>query len=247
MTRWVCLLRGINVGGNNPIKMTDLVACVGEAGLRNVSTYIASGNVLFEHPESDAGKLTAQVERALSARFGYKARVVLRSHRQLQRVVEKRPRGFGARPEKFRYDVIFLKDHVTAGEALEAIPIREGRRRGHRRRRRAVRVAAGRAGEPEPALADHRPAGVPAPDDPELEHHREAARAARRGGGIASRHQAKPKAREVRPCHERITAARAEPRPPDIRLGRSLALPGGRRHVAAGHLASGGSRCNRWP
>ena len=47
MTRFIALLRGINVGGNNMIKMADLKAAFERRGFANVSTYINSGNVLF--------------------------------------------------------------------------------------------------------------------------------------------------------------------------------------------------------
>lgn len=45
MPRFVALLRGINVGGNTMLKMSDLKACLEQAGLENVVTYINSGNV----------------------------------------------------------------------------------------------------------------------------------------------------------------------------------------------------------
>ena len=47
MTNYVALLRGINVGGNNLIKMTELKICFEEQGFADVATYIQSGNVLF--------------------------------------------------------------------------------------------------------------------------------------------------------------------------------------------------------
>lgn len=58
MKRFVALLRGINVGGNNIIKMADLKTCFEEMGFANVVTYIQSGNVLFDSNETDQLKLT---------------------------------------------------------------------------------------------------------------------------------------------------------------------------------------------
>ena len=60
MSRYVALLRGINVGGNNLIKMTELKACFEEQGFADVATYIQSGNVLFTRAESGAAKLAAR-------------------------------------------------------------------------------------------------------------------------------------------------------------------------------------------
>ena len=51
MTTYVALLRGINVGGKNLIKMPALKACFEENGFEDVATYIQSGNVLFSSPE----------------------------------------------------------------------------------------------------------------------------------------------------------------------------------------------------
>ena len=47
-TQYLALLRGINVGGNNIIKMADLKACFERLGFTGVATYIQSGNILFK-------------------------------------------------------------------------------------------------------------------------------------------------------------------------------------------------------
>lgn len=52
MTIYIALLRGINVGGHNKIKMADLRKMLEHMGLARVQTYIQSGNVLFESAES---------------------------------------------------------------------------------------------------------------------------------------------------------------------------------------------------
>jgi uncharacterized protein (DUF1697 family) len=57
MNKYLALLRGINVGGNNIIKMVDLKACFEKMGFLDVSTYIQSGNVLFSSPETSLTKL----------------------------------------------------------------------------------------------------------------------------------------------------------------------------------------------
>jgi uncharacterized protein (DUF1697 family) len=122
MTRYVALLRGINVGGNNLIKMTALKACVEGLGFADVVTYIASGNVLFSSREAGRAKLIARIEKALAAAFAYRASVVLRSERELRQIVERAPRGFGADPASYRYDVLFLKPPLTAAAAIKDVP-----------------------------------------------------------------------------------------------------------------------------
>jgi uncharacterized protein (DUF1697 family) len=89
--RYVALLRGINVGGRTLVKMGDLKTCVEELGLDDVSTYIASGNVLFESGERDAAKLEARIERAIEQRFGLPVKVVVLNRAEYARIVKAIP------------------------------------------------------------------------------------------------------------------------------------------------------------
>jgi uncharacterized protein (DUF1697 family) len=126
MNKYVALLRGINVGGHNIIKMTDLKACFETLGLQDVSTYIQSGNVIFSSDELGIAKLTEQIESALSKTFNYKSRLVLRSKKQLKAIITKAPKGFGTKPDTYRYDVIFLKGPLTAAKAMKSVTMEEG-------------------------------------------------------------------------------------------------------------------------
>src|SRR5437764_2301105 len=126
MPRFVALLRGINVGGRNPIKMADLKACLEGSGLADVLTYIQSGNVIFSSPASAGQELTGRIERLLAARFGYRSTVVLRSRSQMRSIVQNAPEGFGKDPARFRSDVIFLRAPITARVAMEQVRAREG-------------------------------------------------------------------------------------------------------------------------
>jgi uncharacterized protein (DUF1697 family) len=126
MAQYIALLRGINVGGRNLIRMTDLKACFEEHGLQNVRTYIQSGNVLFETSERSSKRLTEQIERLLDETFNYEGSVVLRSLKQLRDTVERAPRGFGSKPDRYRYDVLFLKSPLTGPTALKGLPLKEG-------------------------------------------------------------------------------------------------------------------------
>ena len=125
-TTYLALLRGINVGGKNVIKMADLRNCFEAEGFRDVVTYIQSGNVIFCAPSSGPKALTNRIEKMLAASFDYEASVVIRSRRQMRAVVHDAPSGFGERPEAYRYDVIYLKAPLTATAAKECIPARPG-------------------------------------------------------------------------------------------------------------------------
>jgi uncharacterized protein (DUF1697 family) len=131
MTTYVALLRGINVGGKNLIRMPALKACFEENGFDEVSTYIQSGNVLFASPERPPKALTDRIEAILADAFDYVPTVVVRSRKQMQGVVGGAPKGFGTQPAKFRYDVIFLKEPLTARKALGEVPTNPAVDTGH--------------------------------------------------------------------------------------------------------------------
>lgn len=123
---YLALLRGINVGGKNIIKMADLRSCFEAEGFRDVATYIQSGNVVFRSPSTALSTLTNRIERMLAAAFDYEASVVMHSRKQMRAVVSDAPAGFGEQPETYRYDVIFLKAPLTASTAMEGVPTRPG-------------------------------------------------------------------------------------------------------------------------
>jgi uncharacterized protein (DUF1697 family) len=126
MNTYVILIRGINVGGKNLIKMTDLKNCFETLGFMNVSTYIQSGNVIFSADESDSAKLTSLLEGALSKTFQYNSSLVLRSDGEMKDIIKRAPEGFGSEPATYRYDVIFLKEPLTSSEAMDSVTIKEG-------------------------------------------------------------------------------------------------------------------------
>ena len=122
--QYLALLRGINVGGKNLVKMTDLRAAFEQMGFADVVTYIASGNVLFRAPRRKREELAARVESELSRRFGTELRVVLLTEAHLRGVVEEAPEGFGA--DSHLCDVIFVRKPMTAAKAMGLIEIKDG-------------------------------------------------------------------------------------------------------------------------
>ena len=124
---YVALLRAINVGGNNLIPMPELKVCFEAQGFRDVMTYIQSGNVLFRTTRRSNHPAFAQgIEQSLSQTFTYRACVVVRSFEQMRAVVDTAPKGFGRLSALHRYDVIFLKEPLTAAEALKSMTAKPG-------------------------------------------------------------------------------------------------------------------------
>ena len=91
MTRFIALLRGVNVGGKRKVAMADLKAVFAEAGGQDVTTYIQSGNVVFTHRSRSPKKLAADLEERVEATTGLAVPVYLRSAREWEDVIAANP------------------------------------------------------------------------------------------------------------------------------------------------------------
>ncbi len=115
--RYVALLRGINVGGKTLINMKDLKACIEELGFRDVSTYIASGNVLFETGTRDAPKLETRIERAIEKRFQLPVKVVVHDREAYARIVRAIPKAWVG-DASVRANVAFVRRSTSAKQLV---------------------------------------------------------------------------------------------------------------------------------
>jgi uncharacterized protein (DUF1697 family) len=115
--RYVALLRGINVGGKTLVKMADLKSCVEALGLNDVSTYIASGNVLFESGQSDAAELETTIERAIEERFGLPVKVVVLDRAAYGRIVRAIPKWWVG-DASVRANVAFVRRGTDAKQLV---------------------------------------------------------------------------------------------------------------------------------
>jgi uncharacterized protein (DUF1697 family) len=118
--RYVALLRGINVGGRTLVKMADLKDCVEEAGMENVSTFIASGNVLFESRERSAAKLESKIERAIEKRFELPVKVVVLGAAAYARIVKAIPKKWIA-DSSIRANVAFVRRGTDAKKVVREL------------------------------------------------------------------------------------------------------------------------------
>jgi len=90
LTACVALLRGINVGGHHRVAMAELREIAQSLGLRNVSTYIQSGNLIFDATPGDSDT-PRQLEQALVERFGFEIPVVTRSRAEMEEAARSHP------------------------------------------------------------------------------------------------------------------------------------------------------------
>src|SRR5581483_11252634 len=88
----VVLLRGINLGPRNRIAMPELRDALGEAGFKDVQTYVASGNVVLSSRAAPK-RVASRVQKLIADRFGLDIAVVVRTHDELAEVVKLNPLG----------------------------------------------------------------------------------------------------------------------------------------------------------
>jgi uncharacterized protein (DUF1697 family) len=130
VTQYAAFLRGVNVGGVN-LKMADVAAALTDAGLGDVRTILATGNVTLDSPDA-ADAVRATAEKALRDQFGYDAWVLVYPIKKVRAIVD----GYPFEPEVDGYQsyVTFVSDtdvldelaalagHATADEKIAPGP-----------------------------------------------------------------------------------------------------------------------------
>jgi len=127
MTTYLVLLRGINVGGKNKVPMRALRELIEELGYRDVTTYIASGNVILRSGEPPA-EIKRSIEHALPGRFELDSAlisVLVLTHAELRAIIDHKPQGFGDEPDTYHSDAIFLIA-IDARTAIQVFDPRPG-------------------------------------------------------------------------------------------------------------------------
>jgi len=112
MPTHVALLRGVNLGPSKRVPMPALRKVVEALGHEDVSTYIASGNVVFTTGKKDPGKLAKELEEAIAAEVGVDCRVLVLTRAELMKVIRDNP--FEDEPNPKAVHASFLLDDPTS-------------------------------------------------------------------------------------------------------------------------------------
>ena len=80
---YVALLRGINVGGNNKIVMSELREVIEALGFGDVSTHINTGNIIFSCNSLEQQVISQQIESAIETKFGFEINAIVRDYNNL--------------------------------------------------------------------------------------------------------------------------------------------------------------------
>lgn len=122
----ISLLRAVNLGGHNKIKMDALRALYESLGLRDAQTYIQSGNVIFRADRKDAPALSRQIENAIERKFGFRSAVMLRSAPDLRNVIAGNPFASRRGLDPRKLAVIFLAGVPLADAQTRLVKIEAG-------------------------------------------------------------------------------------------------------------------------
>ena len=117
---YVALLRGINVGGNAMIRMSELKTCLEKTGFAEVRTFIQSGNVLFSAPKTATPRLARKIEAAIEKTFGMKVGVVVFAADEWQEVVRRAPKWWG-KNQDWKHNLLALLPGTKPRDVIEAM------------------------------------------------------------------------------------------------------------------------------
>jgi uncharacterized protein (DUF1697 family) len=120
----ISMLRGVNVGGHNKIKMEALRALYESLKLRDAQTYVQSGNVVFRSEEKNVATLCTRIQNGIERSFACRPEVILRTASELRGVIGRNPfaRRRGIDPSKLL--VTFLANAPGAEARKKALEIR---------------------------------------------------------------------------------------------------------------------------
>ncbi|WP_170991126.1 DUF1697 domain-containing protein [Herbidospora galbida] len=112
MTRYVALLRAVNLGSHKKIAMPDLRAVCADLGHSDVRTYLQSGNIIFSTTEPVVEKVAQDLEEALAARLGLTTEAILRTADQMRALIDGCPIEVS---DPTKVSVLFLRDTPATG------------------------------------------------------------------------------------------------------------------------------------
>ncbi|PEA77677.1 DUF1697 domain-containing protein [Bacillus wiedmannii] len=115
MTIYIALLRGINVGGHKVMKMATLKQMFESIGLKQVKTYIQSGNIVFK-PEEDINFLKERIQSEIKNVFGFDVPVMLRTHDEFINIIKRCPYEANSLLEGESIHVAFLENELSEKE-----------------------------------------------------------------------------------------------------------------------------------
>ena len=122
MITYLALLRGINVGGNSIIKMAELKLALSETGLKNVRTYIQSGNVIFDAEATDKLALAQKMAQAIKSNFDLDVDIIVLSASEWKAIIAAAPKWWG-KDTSWKHNIIVMTSEFDMNGVVERIGV----------------------------------------------------------------------------------------------------------------------------
>lgn len=120
MTKYIALLRGINLGNRNKVLMADLRELFGKMGYSDIKTYIQTGNVVFSSDKSENNDdLSSRIEKEILSTFGFEVPVIIKTKKELKDLISNNPFIKDGISDIERLHMTFLKDIPQENELEE--------------------------------------------------------------------------------------------------------------------------------
>lgn len=120
--KYIVLLRGINVGGNRRVEMKKLKILFESLGYANVSTYINSGNIIFESDKKQS-IICDDIKMGLKKEFGFDIQTLIKSDLEMQKIAKAIPKDWKNDTE-YKTDVAYLFDEIDSEKTIDSLPIK---------------------------------------------------------------------------------------------------------------------------
>lgn len=123
----ISMLRGVNLGSHNRIKMDALRALYTSLKLEEVRTHVQSGNVIFRTKEKNLPALARKIQEGIGREFGFRPEVILRTASEMRHAIEASPFAARRNVEPGKILITFLASepgsevHASLG-ALKGYP-----------------------------------------------------------------------------------------------------------------------------
>ena len=119
--KYIALLRGINVGGNRKIEMKRLKVLFESLGYTNVSTYLNSGNVIFETDKKQKS-IQIEIQSSLHKEFGFKIQTLVKNENEIRKIAYAIPKEW-KNDSEYRSDVAYLFKEIDLKKTVDDLPI----------------------------------------------------------------------------------------------------------------------------
>ena len=126
--KYIALLRGINISGKNKISMSELKSELEKNKYQNVSTYLNSGNVIFESDIDNKESIMKDIYKIIKNKFNLEIPVFIMTSLELEDILSHNPDWWGTDDKEIYDNLIFIipptkyeEIYQTIGEPKEDI------------------------------------------------------------------------------------------------------------------------------